>query len=157
MPPDPPPVDLANRLDQIAAGRTQPGLGARYLGLDHRVVGEPAGAARGLARCQLEEGVEHAAGDAESHTGDADRIEGLLRERIERARLAAQARVLAGAGATVPHERPSCFCNESTSRIAASRPQSADLPKRKGGSLTEGTNCPTSHDAKPKCQEFHKF
>jgi len=103
--PDRPPVDLANRVDQIAAGRTQPSLGARQLSLDHGVVGEPAGAARGLAQCQLDKGVEHAAGDAESHTGDADRIEGLLRERIERARLAAQARVLAGAGERLGHKQ----------------------------------------------------
>jgi len=63
--------------------------------LHHRIVGEPPGAARGLAQCQFEEGVEYAAGDAETDAGDADRIEGLLREGVERTGLAPQARVLA--------------------------------------------------------------
>ncbi len=98
-------VDVAHRVDQIGAGRTQPGFGARDFGLDHRVVGEPAGAARGLAQGQLDKGFEHAAGDAERDTGDPDRIEGLLREGVELARLAAQGRVLAGAGQLLGHEQ----------------------------------------------------
>ena len=98
------PVDLGHRVDQIAAGGAEAGFGACHLGLDHSVVGEAAGAARGLAQRQLDKGVEHAAGDAERDRGDADRIEGLLREGVERAGLAAQGRVLARAGKFLGHE-----------------------------------------------------
>ena len=39
-------VNVAHGVDEIGAGRAELGLGAGDLGLDHRVVGEPAGAAR---------------------------------------------------------------------------------------------------------------
>src|SRR5271156_5317850 len=41
-------VDLGRRVDQIAAGGAGAGFGARQFGLNYRIVGEPAGAARGL-------------------------------------------------------------------------------------------------------------
>jgi hypothetical protein len=91
-------------VEEVTAGRAEAGLGACQLGLDHRIVGEPAGAARGLAQRQLDKAVEHAAGNAETDAGDADRIEGLLREGIERAGLATQPRVFAGADEILGHE-----------------------------------------------------
>ena len=60
--------------------------------------------ARRLGGGELDEGVEHGARDAERHRRHAAGIEALHGEGIERARVAAQRRILARAGEGLGHE-----------------------------------------------------
>ena len=60
------------------------GLVPGHVGLDHGIVGQPRHVARRLVERERHEGLVHGAGDAQRHAGDADGIEALRGEGIER-------------------------------------------------------------------------
>ena len=91
-------------VDQPGARRAERCLVPRHRRLDHGIVGKPRHVAGRLVDGQRHEGLVHRAGDAERHAGDADRIEALGGEGIERPAVAPQGRVLARAGEFFRHE-----------------------------------------------------